>query len=476
MVKIVDADWGASDRPILATVDGCIRVTDMGMRNSHSPLHTYCTKGEGPGGMCWGEKEPIVSPYLLGGEASLNLRTLLTHHPWRNTYTLAFTTEDGFSPEELQSIEIWVSRIPQEVREYLERCDSTAHRALVTSHLFGDQGELQFWTDEGSSSSSSVGSAELLTFGESASVSGEDTPCPPSAPPHIPPPAHPTSHPLETTYHYLCDAVTYKHHELERLSIHETKGLEGDLRVTLGRSLAMVGERDRAVRLLLDADTSHSHFYTDCLRACLLAATHHSAQAQSTIKLVATNLIAAGNIWEGVELLCLIGKAGDACRYLQSYGHWRPSVWLAKCALTVSESVDILKRFAHHLTTSGCKDQGVCVLLSIGSVVGAVEQLVQQHYHQRAALLLSAATQLHALPTPPPHLPPQTLTHPPASSFGYSPVLTSPSGSLAALTENIHRKYILHLYSLGNSPAVAHFCRLLGEKGHILLQELEALQ
>ena len=46
MVKVVDADWGASDRPVLATVDGCIRVMDMGMRTSNSPLHTYSTKGE----------------------------------------------------------------------------------------------------------------------------------------------------------------------------------------------------------------------------------------------------------------------------------------------------------------------------------------------------------------------------------------------------------------------------------------------
>lgn len=487
MVKVVDADWGASDRPILATVDGCIRVMDMALRVSNSPLHNYCTK------------EPIVSPYLLGGEASLNLRTLLTHQPWKANYTLSFTTDDGFSPDDLQCIEIWLSRIPQEVREYLEKCDSTAHRALVTAQLFGDQGELDFWTvachylthpplpvakDEGSSSSSSVGSAELLTLGESASVSGDEPPCPPAASSQLPPSSASSStslsssHPLETTYHYLCDAATYKHHELERLAIHESKCLEGEQRATLGRSLAMVGERDRAVRLLLDADASHTHFYTDCLRACLLAATHHSAQAQSTIKLVATNLIAAGNIWEGVELLCLIGKAGDACRYLQSYGHWRPSVWLAKCALPVSETVDILKRWAHHLITSGCKDQGVCVLLSVGSVAAAVEQLVQQHYHQRAALLLSAATHLHALPTPP-QLPPQPTMQAPASSFcqpGFSPILSSNSGSLASLTENINRKYILHLYSLGNRPAVAHFCRLLGEKGHILLQELEALQ
>ncbi|XP_063852322.1 WD repeat-containing protein 11-like isoform X2 [Scylla paramamosain] len=428
MVKVVDADWGASDRPVLATVDGCLRVMDMALRLSNSPLHHYCTK------------EAIVSPYLLGGEASLNLRTLLTHQPWRPQYSLTFSPDDGFSPDQLQSIEIWLSRIPKEVREYLEKCDSTAHRALVTAQLFGDQGELDFWTvachylthpplpaakDESSSSSSSVGSAELLTFGESASVSGEDPPCPPSAPPTLAPSSAgthslPITHPLETTYHYLCDAATYKHHELERLAIHESKGLEGEQRTALGRSLAMVGERDRAVRLLLDADTSHTHFYTDCLRACLLSATHHSPQAQSTIKLVATNLIAAGNVSEGVELLCLIGKAGDACRYLQSYGQWLLSVWLAKCALPVSESVDILKRWAHHLITTGCKDQGVCVLLSVGSMVNAVEQLVQQHYHQRAALFLSAATNLNSLPAPSQQPPSQH----PASSFshpGFSP-------------------------------------------------------
>ena len=147
----------------------------------------------------------------------------------------------------------------------------------------------------------------------------------------------------------------FQFHELEKLTIHESKGLEGSQRDNLGRRLAVIGERDRVVRLLLDADSTNQQFYTDCLRACLLAATQHSTQAQSTIKLVATNLIAAGNIWEGVELLCVIGKAVDACRYLQSYGHWDHSVWLAKCVLPPSEASDLLKRWAHHLIHSGNK-------------------------------------------------------------------------------------------------------------------------
>ncbi|XP_053654760.2 WD repeat-containing protein 11 isoform X1 [Cherax quadricarinatus] len=474
IVKVVDVDWGASDRPVLATIDGCLRVMDMALKSSSTPIYQYCTK------------EPIVSPYLLAGEASLNLRTLMTQQPWRPHYSLSFTGEDGFTPEQLHSIEVWLSRIPAELREFLETCGSTAHRALVTAQLFGDQGEIDFWTvachyltqpplthskvDESSSSNSSVGSAELITLGDSASEKsgGSEDLCPPTT---LPP-----SHPLETTYHHLCDAATYKHHELERLAIHESKNLEGAQRATLGRCLAVIGERDRAVRLLLDADASNQHFYTDCLRACLLAATHHSTQAQSTIKLVATNLIAAGNIWEGVELLCLIGKAGDACRYLQSYGNWEHSVWLAKCALPIHESVDILKRWAQHLITSGNKDQGVCALLSVGSITAALEQLVQQHYHQRAALLLAAAQQLQVVPNTQQHQQQQlTASTSLGSQSGFSPVLSA-AASLASFAENIHRKYVLHLFSLGNRPAVTYFCRLMGEKGNSLLQELDSLQ
>ena len=35
-------------------------------------------------------------------------------------------------------------------------------------------------------------------------------------------------------------------------------------------------------------------------------------------------------ISEGVQLLCLIEKGLDACRYLQTYNQWDQAVWLAK--------------------------------------------------------------------------------------------------------------------------------------------------
>ncbi|CAL4175372.1 unnamed protein product [Meganyctiphanes norvegica] len=498
IVKICDIDWSASDRPILATMDGSLKVMDMMLKTSNSPITQYCSE------------DTIVSPYLLNAETSLNLRTLLTHQPWKEKYSLNFTSEDGFAEDQLELVKTWLSRIPSETKDFLINCDSTGHRAMIAAQLFGDRGEIEFWTialhylsqqshtiqqahvyasQVKDQCDSSVGSGELIDLGESAfedlAVNEDFTPIP--NPPPLPP-----LHPLETTYHHLCDATTYKQHELERFAIHESKNLDGDQRAKLGRSFAVIGERDHAVRLLLDADASNTLFYTDCLRACLLSATHHSPQAQSTIKLVATNLIAAGNVWEGVELLCLIGKAADACRYLQSYSFWESSVWLAKCALQPSEATDLLRRWAHHLITSGQKDYGVMALLSIGNTANAIEQLANQHYHQRAALLLDACQQCHALPAPQ-NVSATTAINSASSASGKnlttkgsitsstlistqpsSPLLSSMT-SLAACTENIQRKYILYLFSLGNRPAVTHFCNILGEKGNIMLQELDAL-
>lgn len=45
---------------------------------------------------------------------------------------------------------------------------------------------------------------------------------------------------------------------------------------------------------------------------------------------MATTLIAQDQIAAGTQLLILIGKGGDACRYLQSYDKWADAAWLAK--------------------------------------------------------------------------------------------------------------------------------------------------
>ena len=56
---------------------------------------------------------------------------------------------------------------------------------------------------------------------------------------------------------------------------------------------------------------------------------------------------------EGAQLLCLIDKQQDACRYLQTYGEWYYSVWLAKATLPEKEYSDVLSKWAEHLAAVG---------------------------------------------------------------------------------------------------------------------------
>ena len=56
---------------------------------------------------------------------------------------------------------------------------------------------------------------------------------------------------------------------------------------------------------------------------------------------------------EGVQLLCLIEKQQDACRYLQTYGEWYYSVWLAKATLQERSYADVFSKWAEQLSAVG---------------------------------------------------------------------------------------------------------------------------
>ncbi|MEQ2248542.1 WD repeat-containing protein 11, partial [Ilyodon furcidens] len=149
---------------------------------------------------------------------------------------------------------------------------------------------------------------------------------------------------------------------------------------------------DRAVQLLLETSADNPSYYCDSLKACLVTTITSSGPSQSTIKLVATNMIANGKLAEGVQLLCLIDKAADACRYLQTYGEWNRAAWLAKVRLNSAESSDVLKRWAEQLCSPQVnqKSKAIMVLLSLGCFYKVGEMLHSMRYFDRAALFIEA--------------------------------------------------------------------------------------
>ena len=118
----------------------------------------------------------------------------------------------------------------------------------------------------------------------------------------------------ELSHDLLCERSSYQLFALKWLDI-----LEANRRTSLhtrecAGQLIQINEADRAVQLLLETDSNDPNYHVDSLRACLVATIRSSGASQSTIKLVATSLIASGNLEKGVELLCLIDKGLDACR------------------------------------------------------------------------------------------------------------------------------------------------------------------
>eukprot|EP01125_Pyxidicula_operculata_P000367 TRINITY_DN1040_c0_g4_i1.p1 TRINITY_DN1040_c0_g4~~TRINITY_DN1040_c0_g4_i1.p1 ORF type:complete len:1457 (-),score=346.27 TRINITY_DN1040_c0_g4_i1:66-4436(-) len=133
-----------------------------------------------------------------------------------------------------------------------------------------------------------------------------------------------------------------------------------------------LNHRDVAADLLLSTTASTSenpHYYADALMSCVIAATVDQKNFHNTVKLVATNLIAHDKLDAGVQLLCLIGKGLDACRYLQTYDKWTDAAWLARITLQEHECAIVMKKWVNYLVESGDKGnllQAINILLTLG--------------------------------------------------------------------------------------------------------------
>ncbi|XP_065602451.1 WD repeat-containing protein 11 isoform X3 [Cyrtonyx montezumae] len=368
--RILDVDWCTSDKVILASDDGCIRVLEMSMKPS-------CIRMDEQDLL-----EPAWCPYLLVPRASLSLKAFLLHQPWNEKYSLDVMNIDYPEDENIKNlIQEQLNSLSNDIKKLLLDPEFTLlQRCLLVARLYGDESELHFWTI----------AAHYLH-----SLSQEK-------------PAKPTDavmlqeqlvNPLDICYDILCEHHYFQKFQLERVNLQEVKRSTYDHTRKCADQLLLLGQTDRAVQLLLETSSENAHYYCDSLKACLVTTVTSSGPSQSTIKLVATNMIANGKLSEGVQLLCLIDKAADACRYLQTYGEWNRAAWLAKVRLNSEECADVLKRWVDHLCSPQInqKSKAILVLLSLGCFTKVAEMLHSMRYFDRAALFVEACLKYGAL-------------------------------------------------------------------------------
>lgn len=454
--KVVDAEWSGSDRPVLATVDGCIHMLDIPLKKSFCSIEDRELS------------EDVWSPYLMPPKAAFLMKHLLQHQAWSDTYRLELK---GMREEDMDTqncVNRNFSLIDEDIRSYLMRCRfGTAERCLHTARLFGDESEVKFWTI----ALYYMRSGQHLAMSKSSSCvfAKQDTgdlyiPLTPSHKEssdlvdlgdhdnrgHVSAWKEQKDQPLEKCFDFLCDNESYKRYQLDRLALHDSKRVTYEHTKKCAENYMMLGETDRSVQLLLETEPDNESYYIDCLRSCLVASIRSSGASQSTIKLVATNLIANGKLLEGVQLLCLIDKGLDACRYLQTYGAWELAVWLAKSTLGYTECCEVLKRWVEHLSSTHVnqKSTAVLVLLSLGYFQKVIEMLYGMRQFNRAACFIEAAIEFNLL---------------------------EKNEANGALIEAVFLEYARQLSNLGHKQAAVYYCQKAGEKGQQLLKEVEIL-
>ncbi|PIK33261.1 putative WD repeat-containing protein 11, partial [Apostichopus japonicus] len=143
--RIVDVDWGSSNTPLVLTADGCLRLFDLSLRRAPHPLRAWRVKSESNSCKC---KEPFFCPYLLSPKTALAMKHTLQHQPWNEKYELQIGTDfECLKEDQVEKVNQQLSLIPKRIRNYIPSCPyGTAQRCLMTSRLFGDEAETDFWT------------------------------------------------------------------------------------------------------------------------------------------------------------------------------------------------------------------------------------------------------------------------------------------------------------------------------------------
>uniref|UniRef100_H2MDP5 WD repeat-containing protein 11 n=1 Tax=Oryzias latipes TaxID=8090 RepID=H2MDP5_ORYLA len=359
--RILDIDWCTSDKVVLASDDGCVRVLEMAMKSASYRMDEQDLT------------DPVWCPYLLLPRAALTLKAFLLLQPWSGTFTMDITQVRIIGSVCL-SVCDW---LPSDTKSVLQDPELTLlQRCLLVSRLFGDESDLHFWT---------VASHYLQSFAQARQLSVSSADGGDGAQP-------PLQHHLDICYDVLCESSYFQKFQLDRVHLQEVKRSSYEHTKKCADQLLLLGQTDRAVQLLLETSADNSSYYCDSLKACLVTTITSSGPSQSTIKLVATNMIANGKLAEGVQLLCLIDKAADACRYLQTYGEWNRAAWLAKVRLNPAEASDVLKRWAEQLCSPqfNQKSKAILLLLSLGCFYKVGEMLHSMRQFDRAALFIEA--------------------------------------------------------------------------------------
>ena len=106
------------------------------------------------------------------------------------------------------------------------------------------------------------------------------------------------------------------------------------------------------------------------------------------MKITATNLIASGQIDDGLEMLCLLSKHSEAAKYLESSNDWSKAILLCKTSLNQKQSQDCLGKYGHFLNSQRQVLKSASIYAYVGKYDRAIEVLFGGRKRHLCYLLL----------------------------------------------------------------------------------------
>ncbi|GAM26578.1 hypothetical protein SAMD00019534_097530 [Acytostelium subglobosum LB1] len=263
---------------------------------------------------------------------------------------------------------------------------------------------------------------------------------------------------LPVYYDLLTEPSVLRSSELDRADMHERKKPDAELtRRLIDRNISL-GRSHRAINLLLDTTPDHPDFYMLAVKASVIAASISQEYYQSTMKLLANNLIAVGKLDEGVQFLCLIDKSLDACKYLQAAGRWNEAAMLAKTSLREEEYMVVYRAWALHLVELKRYEQAIEILLSMGDFCSVIQLLYENKQYDEASHLIEACEH-HFITNN------EDGNNDDSGDLGYTPITQLTSGfTMKQLVQIIFKEYGNNLHQMGNIQASHHYWKKCGTR------------
>ncbi|KAH3743885.1 WD repeat-containing protein 11 [Pelomyxa schiedti] len=366
-LSAMDISW-LGGCPIAVASDNSIRVLDKLITTTNNRVQLDALD------------QTLLTVYLQPPQRAALIHTMLAH-----------LTPDCVFGEKRTFLHRFVD---EDVLNELERAPDLLSRCLITAKYFEAVHELRFW----SLTNFAIHRLEKLNRVK-ASTPVEESHEPVEA--LTPARSRRTADvPLNGFYELLSNAPQLIDREYERSAIHGkrlAKDAPEDQYKKLANFNILLGKRHEAADLLLSSLGNKEINYQALLKACIVAGSLGTDSFVSTVQMVATNFISRGNVTEGIELLCIINKASDACKYLLSVHKWTDAVWLANLRLDTADSAEVLLSWVSFLATSGQIMKALEVLVCLGEFHHVLQLLVHQKSWETAALFARCCSEHNLL-------------------------------------------------------------------------------